>query len=137
MTTHQFDARHDPVAALEGSTRGLSAWWAAIPTLLALLVWPLHTLITALLLATVLVIAGVYTIWMEHHPVPPVRRHRRDATVRRSLVAVVGVGTLLVIAFPIPMATATFAVALVASVAWIALDYSVRHAGARTAAAEA
>lgn len=127
MTTYHLDSRRDPVAALERRTLGLSPWWLVAPTLLVLLVWPMQTLVAGLLIATVLVLAGIYTLWMERHPVPPVKRHRFDANMRYALVALVGVGILFAVAFPTQMAIATFVLAIAASGTWILVDFLLRH----------
>lgn len=127
MTTHQLDSRHDPVAALGRPTLGLSPWWLVAPTLLVLLVWPMQTLVAGLLIATVLVLAGIYTLWMERHPVPPVKRHRFDANMRYALVALVGVGIVFAVAFPTQMAIVTFVFGIAASGAWLVVDFLLRH----------
>ena len=72
-------------------------------------------------------IAGAYTTWMMRYPNASERLRSFDRVVHYGLLGALGVGVLFVAQWPVTMAIAAFALAIVACTAWAVVDYTVRH----------
>jgi hypothetical protein len=103
-------------------------WWMAVPIVGFALVWPLQAILIALLLATVLVGAGAYSLWVARHPMPPVRRVEADRIAAGTAIGAVVLGGILTFVWPMTMAIAVLLSVVVACAAWCALDWAARHA---------